>query len=72
MRQSEAEGRFGGAEPVGCASIRALSREACNWPPYAVLVKARKMPGGRGEGAVLGACQGAENAGRRLAVKLAA
>ncbi|MBO5939783.1 MAG: hypothetical protein J6R18_01115 [Kiritimatiellae bacterium] len=47
MRRSEAEGRFGGAEPVGCASIRALSREACNWlPPYAVLVKARKMPGG--------------------------
>ena len=57
MRRSEAEGRFGGAEPVGCASIRAFSREACNWwPPYAVLVKARKMPGVGGVGAVCSAC----------------
>ena len=29
MRRSEAEGRFGEAEPEGCASIRAFSWEAC-------------------------------------------
>ena len=29
MRRSEAEGRFGGAEPEGCASIRAFRRVAC-------------------------------------------
>ena len=29
MRRSEAEGRFGEAEPEGCASIRAFRRVAC-------------------------------------------
>ena len=29
MRRSEAEGRFGEAEPEGCASIRAFRRVVC-------------------------------------------
>ena len=47
MRRSEAEGRFGEAEPEGCASIRAFRRVAYGLvPPYAVLANLRKMPGG--------------------------